>query len=50
MLGHATSEIAIGSKRGIDAAKKIPSEGIKRSWPPLIKMDLAVRMKTAALI
>ena len=30
--------IAIGSKLGIDATKKLPGEGFKRAWPPLIKM------------
>jgi 4-hydroxy-3-polyprenylbenzoate decarboxylase len=45
VLDHATSEIAIGSKLGIDATKKIPGEGFKRSWPPLIKMDEAVKAK-----
>jgi hypothetical protein len=35
MLDHATSEIASGSKLGIDATKKIPGEGFKRAWPPL---------------
>jgi len=39
VLDHATSEIASGSKLGIDATKKIPGEGFKRPWPPLIKMD-----------
>jgi 3-polyprenyl-4-hydroxybenzoate decarboxylase len=34
-----TSEIAFGSKLGIDATKKIAGEGFKREWPPLIKMD-----------
>src|SRR5258707_8951919 len=38
VLDHATSEIASGSKFGIDATKKIPGEGFKRPWPPLIKM------------
>ena len=42
---HATSEIAMGSKLGIDATKKLPGEGFKRSWPPLIKMDEDVRRK-----
>jgi len=42
VLDHATSEIAIGSKMGIDATKKLAGEGFKRSWPPLIKMDAAV--------
>ena len=42
-LDHARSEIAIGSKLGIDATKKLPSEGFKRPWPPLIKMDESVK-------
>jgi 4-hydroxy-3-polyprenylbenzoate decarboxylase len=45
VLDHATSEIASGSKLGIDATKKIPGEGFKRPWPPLIKMDEAVKAK-----
>ena len=49
VLDHATSEIASGSKLGIDATKKLPGEGFKRPWPPLIKMDEAVRNKVNAL-
>jgi 4-hydroxy-3-polyprenylbenzoate decarboxylase len=49
VLDHATSEIAIGSKLGIDATKKLPGEGFKRRWPPLIKMDEDVRKKVDAL-
>jgi 4-hydroxy-3-polyprenylbenzoate decarboxylase len=49
VLDHATSEIASGSKLGIDATKKLPGEGFKRPWPPLIKMDAAVRQKINAL-
>ncbi len=49
MLDHATSEIAIGSKLGIDATKKIPGEGFKRPWPRLIKMDAAVKAKVEKL-
>ena len=45
MLDHATSEMAIGSKLGIDATKKLPGEGFKRPWPPLITMDEAVKSK-----
>ena len=45
VLDHATSEIAAGSKLGIDATKKLPGEGFKRDWPPLIKMDEAVKAK-----
>ena len=50
MLDHATSEIAIGSKLGIDATKKMPGEGFKRPWPPLIKMDEAVKAKVEKLL
>ena len=49
VLDHATSEIAIGSKLGFDATKKIPGEGFKRAWPPLIKMDEAVKNKINSL-
>jgi 4-hydroxy-3-polyprenylbenzoate decarboxylase len=50
VLDHATSEIASGSKLGIDATKKLPGEGFKRTWPPLIRMDDAVRRKVNALL
>ncbi len=43
-------EIAIGSKLGIDATKKLPGEGFKRPWPPLIKMDESVRKKIDSLL
>ena len=49
MLDHATSEIASGSKLGIDATKKLPGEGFKRAWPPLIKKDAAVKAKVEKL-
>ena len=29
--------IAIGSKLSFDATKKLPGEGFKRPWPPLIR-------------
>jgi 4-hydroxy-3-polyprenylbenzoate decarboxylase len=45
VLDHATSELAIGSKLGIDATRKLPGEGFKRRWPPLIKMDPQVKKK-----
>lgn len=45
VLDHVTSEIAIGSKLGVDATKKLPGEGFKRPWPPLIKMDESVKAK-----
>jgi len=49
VLDHATSEMAVGSKLGIDATKKLPGEGFKRAWPPLIKMDENVRKKIDSL-
>ena len=49
VLDHATSEIAIGSKLGLDATRKLPGEGFRRPWPPLIKMDPAVQQKMDAL-
>jgi 4-hydroxy-3-polyprenylbenzoate decarboxylase len=45
VLDHATSDLAIGSKLGFDATKKLPGEGFKRDWPPLITMDKAIREK-----
>ena len=49
VLDHATSEIASGSKMGFDATKKLPGEGFKRAWPPLIKMDETVKAKVEKL-
>jgi 4-hydroxy-3-polyprenylbenzoate decarboxylase len=49
VLDHATSEIAAGSKLGIDATKKLPGEGFKRPWPPIIRMDDAVKQKVEKL-
>lgn len=50
VLDHAKSEIAIGSKLGIDAIKKLPGECFKRAWPPLIKMDEALKAKVEKLV
>jgi 4-hydroxy-3-polyprenylbenzoate decarboxylase len=33
-----------------DATKKLPGEGFKCPWPPLIKMDAAVKAKVEKLI
>jgi len=49
VLDHATSEIAMGTKMGIDATRKLAGEGFKRPWPPLIAMDPAVKAKVDAL-
>jgi 4-hydroxy-3-polyprenylbenzoate decarboxylase len=45
VLDHATPEVAIGSKMGLDATKKLPGEGYKREWPPLIQMIDSVKNK-----
>ena len=49
VLDHATSEIGTGSKIGIDATHKLPGEGANRAWPPLIRMDAAVKAKIDGL-
>ncbi|MBM3880294.1 MAG: UbiD family decarboxylase [Verrucomicrobia bacterium] len=49
VLDHATSEIACGTKLGLDATKKLPGEGFKRLWPPLLKMEPAVKAKVERL-
>ena len=40
---------ASGSKLDLDATKKIPGEGFKRPWPPLITMDAAVKANVEKL-
>lgn len=45
VLDHATPEIGIGSKMGIDATRKLKGEGAVREWPPLIKMDDSIKKK-----
>jgi 4-hydroxy-3-polyprenylbenzoate decarboxylase len=49
-LDHATSQFAIGSKMGFDATRKLPAEGFHREWPPLIKMDPAIKAKMEKLL
>jgi 4-hydroxy-3-polyprenylbenzoate decarboxylase len=39
-----------GDKLGIDATQKIPGEGFKRTWPPLIKIDATVKAKVQKLL
>jgi 4-hydroxy-3-polyprenylbenzoate decarboxylase len=50
VLDHATSDIAMGSKLGIDATKKLSGEGFRRTWPPLIIMDESVSARINALL
>ena len=42
---HATSEIASGSKLGIDATKKLPGEGFKRPAAAASRWDAAVKAR-----
>jgi 4-hydroxy-3-polyprenylbenzoate decarboxylase len=49
VLDHAAGEFAVGSKMGFDATRKLPGEGFKREWPPLIKMTEEVRRKMRQL-
>ncbi len=50
VLDHATPEMAIGSKMGIDATHKLAGESSTRPWPPLIKMDEATKAKVDTLL
>lgn len=50
VLDHATPDLAIGSKLGFDATKKLPGEGFKRDWPPIIKMDPDVKSKVDRML
>jgi 4-hydroxy-3-polyprenylbenzoate decarboxylase len=42
-LEHASPVPAYGGKMGIDATKKLPSEGFMREWPPDIAMSREIR-------
>lgn len=48
-MNTATSEVAGGSKLGLDATKKIPGAGFKRPGSSLIKMDEAVKARAERL-
>jgi 4-hydroxy-3-polyprenylbenzoate decarboxylase len=49
VLDHATSQIAVGTKMGIDATRKLAGEGARCPWPSLIRMDEAVKAKVKKL-
>jgi 4-hydroxy-3-polyprenylbenzoate decarboxylase len=49
VLDHATPQIAVGTKMGVDATRKLPGEGFTRPWPPLIQMTEEVRRKIDGL-
>jgi 4-hydroxy-3-polyprenylbenzoate decarboxylase len=48
-LEHASRLPSFGSKMGVDATRKWPSEGFTRPWPDEIKMDEATRKRIDAL-
>jgi 4-hydroxy-3-polyprenylbenzoate decarboxylase len=48
-LDHAARLEDFGSKMGIDATRKWPSEGFHRPWPDEIRMDEATRARVDAL-
>jgi 4-hydroxy-3-polyprenylbenzoate decarboxylase len=48
-LEHASRLPNFGSKMGVDATHKWPSEGFTRPWPDEIKMDAEVKRKVDAL-
>lgn len=49
VLDHATPDVAIGTKLGIDATRKLAGEGFRRTWPPLIRMDPGVLERVRTL-
>jgi 4-hydroxy-3-polyprenylbenzoate decarboxylase len=49
-LDHATPVMGFGTKMGIDATHKLPGEAGTRVWPPIIKMDEAVKRRVDALL
>ncbi|MBL9166967.1 MAG: UbiD family decarboxylase [Verrucomicrobiales bacterium] len=50
VLDHATSQIGAGTKQGIDATRKIAGEGFNRPWPPVIRMDPAVKARVSSFV
>jgi len=49
VLDHATSDIASGSKLGLDATRKFPAKA-SNAWPPFIKMDAAMKAKVDQIL
>ena len=48
-LEHASRLPNFGSKMGVDATRKWPTEGFARPWPGEIKMDTETKKKIDAL-
>jgi 4-hydroxy-3-polyprenylbenzoate decarboxylase len=50
VLDHATPFMGFGSKIGIDATHKLKGEANTRPWPPIIRMDDAVKKRVDDLL
>ncbi len=48
-LDHASRLPNYGSKMGIDATRKWPTEGFSRPWPEIIAMDEAVKQRVNSI-
>ncbi|HYE24623.1 MAG TPA: UbiD family decarboxylase [Clostridia bacterium] len=48
-LDHASRLPDFGSKMGIDATRKWPSEGFTRPWPPVVDMSKDVKQRVDAM-
>jgi len=48
-LDHASRLPDYGSKMGVDATRKWPSEGFARPWPELLEMSPAVKQRVDAM-
>jgi 4-hydroxy-3-polyprenylbenzoate decarboxylase len=48
-LDHAARMQDYGSKMGVDATRKWPTEGFTRPWPGEILMDEATKARVQAL-
>jgi 4-hydroxy-3-polyprenylbenzoate decarboxylase len=49
-LDHGPSIPCLGSHMGIDATRKLPTEGYPRPWPEMLRMDTVVTARVEALI
>jgi len=49
-LDHGPSLPCLGTHMGIDATRKLPSEGYPRPWPAMAKMDAGTKAKVDALL
>src|SRR5437773_2672402 len=49
-LDHAQTIATLGTHMGLDATRKLPTEGHTRPWPELLKMDAAVTRRVEELM